>query len=40
MPDTKVALEENQAGLNSAKLKIIADRANIIVNGYAQGFFR
>lgn len=27
-------------GLNSAKLKIIADRADIIVNGYAQGFFR
>lgn len=35
MPDTKVALEENQAGLNSAKLKTIADKADIIVNGYA-----
>ena len=35
MPDTKVALEENQVGLNSAKLKTIADKADIIVNGYA-----
>lgn len=35
MPDTKVVLEENQAGLNSAKLKTIADKADIIVNGYA-----
>ena len=35
MPDTKVALEESQAGLNSAKLKTIADKADIIVNGYA-----
>ena len=35
MPNTKVAFEENQAGLNSAKLKIIADKADIIINGYA-----
>lgn len=35
MPDTKVVFEESQAGLNSAKLKTIADKADIIVNGYA-----
>lgn len=33
--DTKVVFEESQAGLNSAKLKTIADKADIIVNGYA-----
>ena len=31
MPDTKVVFEESQAGLNSAKLKTIADKADIIV---------
>ena len=35
MPDTKVVFEESQAGLNSTKLKTIADKADIIVNGYA-----
>ena len=35
MPDTKVVFEESQASLNSTKLKTIADKADIIVNGYA-----